>query len=198
VPIPTEIIEGCRVSQSALEQSLVGLTDETVGQESRLPNWTVGHVLTHLARNADSVVRRLEGAKVGQIINQYPGGFEGRAADIELGAGRSAQMIAADVVATNAQVLRVCATLDDAAWDAPSRDVAGVMKPSRDVLFSRWREIEVHRCDLGLGYQPADWPPLMVALWLPAELATLQTRSDPNALLAWVIGRGAAPDVSPW
>ncbi len=195
---PTEIIEGCRVSQSALEQSLVDLTDETARQESRLPNWTVGHILTHLARNADSVVRRLEGANAGQVIDQYPGGFEGRAAEIEVGARRSAQAIVADVVATNAQVLRVCTTLDDFAWDAPSRDVSGTMKASRDVLFSRWREIEVHRCDLGLGYQPADWPSRMVDLWLPDELVRLETRSDANALLAWVIGRGAAPEVSPW
>ena len=32
---------------------------------SRLPGWTVGHVLTHLARNADSMVRVLGAAEAG-------------------------------------------------------------------------------------------------------------------------------------
>ena len=34
-----------------------------VAAPSRLPDWTVGHVLTHLARNADSIVRVLAGQR---------------------------------------------------------------------------------------------------------------------------------------
>ena len=65
-------------------------------------------------------------------------------------------------------------------------------------MLSRWREIEVHHADLGLGYTPADWPDDLVAAWLPRELERLPKRADPKQLLAWVIGRGPAPVLSNW
>ena len=36
------------------------------------PGWTVGHVLAHLARNADGHTRRLEGALKGREVARYP------------------------------------------------------------------------------------------------------------------------------
>ena len=54
---------------------------------SLLPGWTRGHVLTHIARNADSFVRVLEAARRGEVVTQYEGGVDGRNADIEAGAG---------------------------------------------------------------------------------------------------------------
>ncbi|MGH9105508.1 MAG: maleylpyruvate isomerase N-terminal domain-containing protein [Acidimicrobiales bacterium] len=42
------------------------LTDERVRAPSRLPGWSVGHVLAHLARNAEGYARRLEGALEGE------------------------------------------------------------------------------------------------------------------------------------
>ena len=68
-------------------------------------------MLTHVARNADSVVRRLEGAARGELLDQYAGGLEQRRADIEAGAGRPAAELVADVVATSAAVARVMAEL---------------------------------------------------------------------------------------
>ena len=53
---------------------------------SLLPEWTRGHVLTHIARNADSFVRVLEAARRGEVVTQYEGGVAGRNADIEAGA----------------------------------------------------------------------------------------------------------------
>ena len=50
------------------------LTDEDVLSPTRLPEWTVGHVLTHLARNADGHTRRLEAALRGEDVARYPGG----------------------------------------------------------------------------------------------------------------------------
>ena len=35
-----------------------------------------------------------------------------------------------------------------------------------DLAFARWREVEVHRVDLGLGYEPEDWPAEYVRLEL--------------------------------
>ncbi|HEY5244074.1 MAG TPA: maleylpyruvate isomerase N-terminal domain-containing protein, partial [Acidimicrobiales bacterium] len=86
--VPTKDIDGCRRSHLALLDRIGGLTDEQARSASQLPDWTVGHVLTHLARNGDSVVRRLEGAARGETVDQYPGGYAGRASEIAVGAGR--------------------------------------------------------------------------------------------------------------
>src|SRR3954470_8521222 len=106
---PTAFIEGCRGSHATLERHIAGLTDEVARQPSLLPDWTVGHVLSHIARNADSVVRRLEGAARGVVVDQYVGGPEGRATEIEEGAGRPATDLAADVRRTALEVEQVCA-----------------------------------------------------------------------------------------
>jgi maleylpyruvate isomerase len=153
-------------------------------------------VLTHIARNADSVVWRLEGAARGELRDQYPGGLEQRRDDIEAGAGRPADELVADVRDSSAAVARVVTTLPDAAWDAPARTSRGVVEPARDAIFSRWREVVVHHGDLGFG--PVPMPPALVEAWLALELPRLRERTDPPALLAWVIGRGDAPELAPW
>jgi maleylpyruvate isomerase len=65
-------------------------------------------------------------------------------------------------------------------------------------VFSRWREVEVHHVDLGLGYSPRDWPADLVALWLPRAEDQFLTTADDRELLAWLVGRGPAPRLAPW
>ena len=58
-------VAGCAQSHQALLAELDGLAraDEvSVTQASLLPDWTVGHVLTHLARNADAMAGMIEGS----------------------------------------------------------------------------------------------------------------------------------------
>src|SRR3954453_4137041 len=89
--------QGCRNSQATLLAALSGLTDEQARQPCLLPGWSVAHLLTHIARNADSVVRRFEGAIRGEVLDQYVGGPTGREAEIEAGVQRSAVELVADV-----------------------------------------------------------------------------------------------------
>lgn len=196
--VPTTYIDGCRATHATLEREIAGLTDEQARQTSRLPDWTVGHVLSHLARNADSVVRRLEGAIRGEIVDQYVGGVDGRVAEIESGAGQSAAELIADIHATNAAVDELLVSAPEDLWDRPTRPVGGGEQPARAVVFSRWREVEVHLVDLGLGYSPARWPAGLVEVWLPRMLGGLPDRADANLLLAWTLGRAPAPDLVPW
>ena len=193
---PQEWIDGCLAAQAALEETIEGLDDATARSPSLLPGWSVRHALTHIARNGDSVVWRLEGAALGELRDQYPGGLERRRDDIEEGSGRPAHELVADVRRSSAAVARVMGDLPDAAWDAPSRTARGVVEPSRDAVFSRWREVVVHHGDLGLG--PVALPPALVHAWLARELPHLGERTDAAALLAWVIGRGDAPELAPW
>jgi maleylpyruvate isomerase len=193
---PTEWVAGCVAAQAGLDTALVGLDDAAAHRPSLLAGWSVGHVLTHIARNADSVVWRLEGAARGELRDQYPGGLEQRKADIEAGAARPAAELVADVRRTSAAVAGVMAGLPTEAWDAPSRTSRGVVESSRDAILSRWREVVVHHGDLGLA--PVPLPPELVAAWLPRELARLAERTDPGRLLSWIIGRGDAPVLAAW
>ena len=195
---PTEWIAGCVSSHAALLADIDGLTDDELRDPCALPGWSVGHLLTHLARNADSVVRRLEGAARGEVLDQYAGGLTVRGADIEAGAHRPAAELVADVASSAAAVERVMAGLPLSAWDGRSRTARGVEESSRDAVFSGWREVAVHRGDLGLHPGPGSLPPDLVETWLPQQLARLSTRTDPAALLSWILGRGPAPELAPW
>jgi maleylpyruvate isomerase len=194
--VPVDWVTGCLAAQDALAADLTGLTDDEVHRPSLLPGWSIGHVLTHIARNGDSVVWRLEGAALGELRDQYPGGLEQRRADIEAGSSRTAVELVADVVRSSEEVGRVMAALPAAAWDAPSRTSRGVVEDSRDCVFSRWREVVVHHGDLGLRAVP--WPAGLVQEWLTRELPRLGERTDPDRLLAWVIGRGDPPELAAW
>lgn len=171
-------------AHAALAATIADLTDDIARRPSLLPDWSVGHVLTHVARNADSVTRRLEGAADGRIVDQYAGGAGGRAAEIEAGSHRRASEIVADVLRTNAEVEAVVAAYPADAWDRLTRSVSGVEVPARGVVWSRWRETAVHHVDLGLGYQPSDWPDDLVALWLPEAQQQFLPTADPRELLA--------------
>jgi maleylpyruvate isomerase len=87
-------IELCRAAHVRLVARVEHITDEQVRSPSRLPGWTVAHVLTHLARNADGHVRRLEGALRGEYVPRYPGGPTQRDGDIDEGARRSERDLA--------------------------------------------------------------------------------------------------------
>jgi maleylpyruvate isomerase len=196
--VSTGDIAGVERAQAALAATIADLTDEVALGPSLLPGWSVGHVLSHIARNADSVVRRLEGAAAGRVVDQYGGGAAGRARDIEAGSGRPAAELVADVLATNGAVEAALAAFPDAAWDRVTRSVSGSEQPARDVVFSRWREVEVHHVDLGLGYTPAQWPGDLVERWLPHARAQFLDTVDQRTLLAWLVGRAPAPQLKPW
>jgi maleylpyruvate isomerase len=196
-------LAGAREAHARLLAGLASLDDAAVARPSLLPGWTVGHVITHLARNADAHVRMLEGAADGAITDQYEGGAAGRAAEIEAGAGRPGAEQVADLALAIARL--------ELAWDATSevvwaqgfgRNPAGDLLACADLPFRRWREVEVHHADLGLGFGPAEWTAAYVDTELPRSLAGLPARlslDDRRVLLAWLMGRaGDPPRLPPW
>lgn len=188
------------------------LTGDDVGAASLLPGWTVGHILTHVARNADSHIRRSAAAMRGEVIDQYPGGFKGRAAEIEAGACRSAAAITDDVRSTAAALAKTWELVAGSAWLRPTRDVSGRERPLNELPARRWQELEVHVVDLGAGPTYRDWPDDFVAVWLPRLEAELPDRLatkerpevstlDERERLAWLYGRSAEPglpELPPW
>ena len=194
--VPTDLIAGVRAGHVRLHATLAGLDDETARRPSRLPDWSVGHLVTHLARNADSVVRRLRAAATGTLVPQYPGDRE---AEIAAGASRPAGDLISDLVRADDAVDALFARLPAAVWEQPVlRSGGGAPVPATRLAYSRWREVEVHHVDLGLGYEPADWPAGLVELMLPGLLTGLTDRTSPAELAAWALDRAPAPTLTSW
>jgi maleylpyruvate isomerase len=198
-------IDGCRVAHLRLGATLELVTDDVARRPSQLPGWTVGHVLAHLARNADSHLRRIAGAARGEVVDQYPGGPEGRAAEIEAAAGRPAAELVADVLATNAALEAAWEALPEGAWGRHTRSVSGALLAADALPFGRWREVEVHHADIGLDFGYQEWSDGFVAEELPRALATVPRRlADPASrrqLCAWLLDRAATPgslSLEPW
>ena len=78
--------------------ALDGLADEELDASSLLPGWTRGHVLTHIARNADGLRTLLLGAAEGVERKQYRS-REARDAAIDAGARRPIKEHLADIEA---------------------------------------------------------------------------------------------------
>jgi maleylpyruvate isomerase len=196
-------IAACRAAHGRLLATVAELDDEVARRPSRLPGWTVGHVLTHVARNADGHRRRVEGALRGEDLVRYPDGMDGRNADIEAGAGRPAGELAADV-AESARLLEEAWDRAEAAGWPNGQFLGADTFPVTGTPLRRLREVEVHHVDLGLGYEPADWPGEYVDWELPRLLARLPERLDAagaRRVLAWLTGRGPAPadlELPPW
>lgn len=196
--MPEIEVEGCRRTHAKLATTIADLTDEQMSLPSLLPGWTVGHVLSHVARNADGMSRRIDAAIRGEMVEQYVGGVDGRTAEIEAGAARKASAIVADVISSAERLESLFTSMPEDVWAKPVRTVAGGEHPVSLLPFRRWREVEVHLVDLGLGLTPANWPPGLVGIALPRLVATLADRCDHGALMAWALGRGPAPELRPW
>jgi maleylpyruvate isomerase len=195
---PAADIEGCRQAHARLAAAIGEVTDSIARRPSLLPEWTVGHVMTHLARNAEAMVRRIEAAARGELIDQYVGGASGRASEIEAAAGRSAVDLVADVRSWSDRLDGTFGSLPDDCWGRPVRSVGGGEHPVAQLPFRRWREVEVHLVDLDIGIGPADWSQALVDRALPGLIEGLPARADQRALMAWTLGRGSPPTLELW
>jgi maleylpyruvate isomerase len=163
------------------------LTDAQVSEPSLLPGWTRGHVLSHIARNADGLGNLLRWAHTGTQMPMYASA-QARDADIEAGAGRDAAELAADVRDSAAAFAERAASLPAEAWTVPVRALRGGSFPAYGVLERRLSEVEIHHVDLGAGYAPGDWPEDFVHECLPRVAESFSGRPDAPTCLVWADG----------
>lgn len=207
-------LAGCVTAHRDLVAAITGLDDARVPEPTALPRWTVGHLLTHLARNADSFTGMFAAAGRGEPGVQYPGGWSQRDADIEAGAARPAAELVADVTDSIASLERAWESASAEIWAAPGTTLAGDVSLD-EVPVRRWREVVVHLTDLapGLGRSagPAEWPAefvrlelrRMTMLWAsrrPMGLTELPAEARATAApqrLAWLLGRAEIPGLGP-
>lgn len=197
--IPEIDLDRVRSAHARLFAATQLLSDEEVRRPSLLPAWTVGHVLTHVARNAESHVRRAEAAGRGEVVDQYEGGSEGRNAAIEAGARRAAADLVDDVRESALAAEQAWNGVPPDAWTRRTRDANGRARPLFELPSRRWQEVEVHLVDLGIGISHRDWPDEFVLEWLPRTRERMWSQlpaaaheanfDDPAEELAWLYGR---------
>ncbi|GAA5024250.1 maleylpyruvate isomerase family mycothiol-dependent enzyme [Streptomyces siamensis] len=171
------------------------LDNASAAEPSRLPGWSRGHVLAHLARNADALVNVLEGRPM------YVSG-DARDADIERDAPRPVDAQLADVRASAARFQDAGAVPAD--WSRTVELRNGVTDTAARVPFRRWIEVELHHVDLGVGYELEDLPEDFVAREI--EFLTDRFRGHPevpatrltDGTRAWSTGRASQgePDIT--
>lgn len=148
------------------------LTDEHLREPSLLPGWTRGHVLAHVARNADGMVNLVAWAVTGEEVPMYAGGRPARDADIEAGAARHIGDVRLDLTDSAERLLQAFADFPDEALGRQVRFSSGATAYGWELPYLRVREVEIHHVDLDSGYSPGDWSPAFAERTL-AQLAPL-------------------------
>lgn len=193
---PATWIEACTSAHRRLLRVAADLDDEAAARPSRLEGWSRGHVLSHLARNADSHTWLFEGARAGEVRSQYPS-VQARTEGIEAGASRPARALLGDLTRSVVALEAAWAAHDDDEWDRTGITTPGT-RTMAELVFRRLREVEVHTVDLDCGITEGDWSATYVDGELERRLRDVSDRCDPAELVAWLLGRGPAPELGPW
>ncbi|PAZ10632.1 maleylpyruvate isomerase [Streptomyces sp. SA15] len=219
-----KVLEWVEDGQRRLQRAVDALPAHAVTEPSALPGWTRGHLLTHLARNADALVNLLTWARTGIRTPMYASPDQ-RATDIEAGAGRPLAEQQTDVRESAARFRKAAEALSAGAWSAMVVSGQGRDIPASEVPWLRAREVWIHLIDLDVGAGMDILPPDFawalvrdVAGWMSARVepgigaeltaeghgtVVLGTPSPgrtvtgpPYALAAWLTGRGGTEELS--
>jgi maleylpyruvate isomerase len=139
-----------RRAGAALHELVDGTDDAGIHGPSRLPGWTRGHVVSHLARNADGLVNLLGWARTGIEHPMYASPTD-READIAEGAPRLAVVQQEDLRAAQQRFLHAADGLSPVDWTAHVTDRRGRPVAASLVPWMRLTEVLVHQVDLDLG-----------------------------------------------
>ncbi len=150
--IPHDLLAGVAAAHRRLLDLVGGVHDDVLRRSCGLPGWSVAHLLTHLARNADSHRGMFEAACRGEVRKQYPGGQQQRDDDIAAGQDVTAAAARAELTDAVAGLERAWDATPVEAWRTGRGWVSSYGDTAlADLVFLRWREVEIHLVDLDLG-----------------------------------------------
>lgn len=180
---PAADLEQITEATAHLLDTVGGLTDEDLRQPSRCEGWTRGHVLAHIARNADGMANMLNTAATGEVTPMYESDAK-RNADIEAGSSRPVAEQLADLRASAgrfAEAYAVAQAADN--WNAPVQRTPGADPiPAYQVPAKRIGELLIHHVDLDLDFTPAHWSDAFTDQSFADALARFEARPDFPAL----------------
>lgn len=185
---PYDDLTGARQATAGLLDHLGTVRD--LAAPSLLPGWSRAHVVAHLAGNALSHVRMLDGCLAGEVRTQYADD-DARAAGIAALAAEPERVVAEHAAGAAALEQR-WAAMQAEHWERPVRWLDRGTAAASTTVWSRWKEVEVHRVDVAAGYGPADWP----AAFARRLLAQLLARTDLPEMVVNDVGDGAGPRIS--
>lgn len=172
-----------------------GLGDEGFDRPSFLPGWSCAHVVGHVARNAEALVRLASWADTGVECPMYES-REHRDVEIASTAMMPPDQLRRLLTTTTAELDAALAALDDATWKATVRSALGRTIPAAEIPWMRIREVWLHATDIGADLAFSDFPPGVVDLLLDDTVSALSGRGGcPSVLLApddrkrtWTLG----------
>jgi maleylpyruvate isomerase len=202
-PDPPSDAAATRAATERLIEAVSGLDPAAVTEPSLLPGWTRGHILTHLARNADALVNLLTWARTGVEAPMYESD-EARDKDIEEGAGRPLSEQLDDLRLAAERFALTVEEMPPQAWAAQVRTRHGRVCPAAELPAKRLTEVLLHRIDLGIGYTcddlPSDFVDRELAFVIDGlsgheGIAAVRLR-DTGSSREWLIGASAEPELT--
>lgn len=146
-----------RGSTGRLLMTVRALNEHDTPGPSLCRGWSRGHVLAHVALNADSLVNLMRWARTGVETPQYAS-WEVRDGDIESASGRTLGEHLAALTESAARFEHAAESLPPERWSSIVAGIGGDPQPVSNYLMGRRREIEVHHVDLDAGYEARHWP----------------------------------------
>ncbi len=142
------------------------IADDEYAAPSGLPDWTRGHVLAHLALNAEGLAGALGGIVEGARVPMYAS-QESRDDDIARLAAARPSVIRSRLLGATTDLTDALDAVPDDQWDTTiDRVPGGRTFTAGDVPGMRLGEVEIHHADLAVGYSRRDWPAAYVLLML--------------------------------
>ena len=151
------------------------MTTSDLQAPSLLPGWSRAHVLSHLARGADAMRSLLAGARAGRDRPAYASS-QARNADIDAGAAAGARELVDDLVASAMALRTVARQLPDIAWRYQVQMPDSPRFPASQLLARRLAEVELHHCDLGIGYGHDQWSAVFATMELDEPMRSQRTQ----------------------
>lgn len=165
-----------------------GMGPDELAAPSLLPGWSRGHVLAHVAGNAEGLGRRARSVGDGVPRSMYESP-ETRNGDIDWRARRSASQHREAIAASHADFAYDVSGIpaDRAGEEMEIR--SGLMVKVGDLPLLRLQEVCVHHADLGLAsYDWSHWPRELVSWMLPRVTASFAARD--GFPVGWVEAEG--------
>ncbi|MFE5256795.1 maleylpyruvate isomerase N-terminal domain-containing protein [Streptomyces coelicoflavus] len=195
-----------RSGTESLLDAVAGLDEDALSAPSALPDWTRGHLVAHVAANADALGNLVHWAATGEERPMYASAEE-RAAGIAKGPALSAGELRSWLTDSAQKLAAGLDGFTDEQWGREVVTAQGRTVPATELPWMRAREVCVHAVDLGTGAVTfADLPKgfltaLVAEIRAKRGLAELPDGPLPE-VAAWLAGRphslADAPELGPW